>query len=118
MNNIFFDGAGHNGTLSKFCIAHNFEKYNIFEIEKDFTNNEMEYLGFLYACQNARKGDTILGDSKLVIEQVKGNWKVKAYHLRAIVEICKVVVKEKDLKLCWLPRKENVAGIILDKNKK
>ena len=50
------------------------------------TNNEVEYMGLLNGLKEAVKMNiknmNVFGDSKLVIEQVKGNWKVKSDKLR------------------------------------
>ena len=54
----------------------------------------------------------IYGDSKLVIEQVQGNWKVKAVHLKKYRDSCVAQIKlyEKEgckVSLEWIPREEN-----------
>ena len=54
----------------------------------------------------------IYGDSKLVIEQVQGNWKVKAAHLKKYRDSCVAQIKlyEKEgckVSLEWIPREEN-----------
>ena len=54
----------------------------------------------------------IYGDSKLVIEQVQGNWKVKAAHLKKYRDSCVAQIKlyEKEgckVSLEWIPREQN-----------
>tara|TARA_B100000678_G_C17864068_1_gene364435 strand:- start:47 stop:487 length:441 start_codon:yes stop_codon:yes gene_type:complete len=54
----------------------------------------------------------IYGDSKLVIEQVQGNWKVKAVHLKKYRDSCVAQIKlyEKEgckVSLEWIPREQN-----------
>ncbi|HEY6636411.1 MAG TPA: ribonuclease HI family protein [Solirubrobacterales bacterium] len=52
------------------------------------TNNVAEYRALLLGIELARGlgGDEVefVGDSKLIVEQVKGNWKVKQDHLRPL----------------------------------
>jgi ribonuclease HI len=52
------------------------------------TNNVAEYRALLLGIELARElgADEVefVGDSKLIVEQVKGNWKVKQEHLRPL----------------------------------
>jgi ribonuclease HI len=52
------------------------------------TNNVAEYRALLLAIELAKqlKADEaeFVGDSKLIVEQVRGNWKVKQEHLRPL----------------------------------
>jgi ribonuclease HI len=52
------------------------------------TNNVAEYRALLLAIELAKELEAdqveIVGDSKLIVEQVKGNWKVKQEHLRPL----------------------------------
>jgi ribonuclease HI len=52
------------------------------------TNNVAEYRALLLGIELAKEleADEIefVGDSKLIVEQVKGNWKVKQDHLRPL----------------------------------
>jgi ribonuclease HI len=52
------------------------------------TNNVAEYRALLLGIELAKKlgADEVefVGDSKLIVEQVKGNWKVKQDHLRPL----------------------------------
>ena len=52
------------------------------------TNNVAEYRALLLGVQLAKElgADEVefIGDSKLIVEQVKGNWKVKQEHLRPL----------------------------------
>jgi ribonuclease HI len=54
----------------------------------DATNNVAEYRALLLGIQLAKElaADEVefIGDSKLIVEQVKGNWKVKQEHLRPL----------------------------------
>jgi ribonuclease HI len=52
------------------------------------TNNVAEYRALLLGIDLAKELDAdaieFVGDSKLIVEQVKGNWKVKQEHLRPL----------------------------------
>jgi ribonuclease HI len=52
------------------------------------TNNVAEYRALLLGIELAKELDAdeveFIGDSKLIVEQVKGNWKVKQDHLRPL----------------------------------
>jgi ribonuclease HI len=52
------------------------------------TNNVAEYRALLLGIELAKQlsADEVefVGDSKLIVEQVKGNWKVKQEHLRPL----------------------------------
>jgi ribonuclease HI len=54
----------------------------------DATNNVAEYRALLLGIELAKElgADEVefVGDSKLIVEQVKGNWKVKQEHLRPL----------------------------------
>ena len=42
------------------------------------------------------------------------NWKVKAFHLRSLVQGCRSLVKRKNVNLVWLRRNKNLAGIVIE----
>jgi ribonuclease HI len=52
------------------------------------TNNVAEYRALLLGIELAKELEAdeaeFVGDSKLIVEQVKGNWKVKQDHLRPL----------------------------------
>jgi ribonuclease HI len=52
------------------------------------TNNVAEYRALLLGAELARElgADQVefVGDSKLIVEQVRGNWKIKQEHLRPL----------------------------------
>jgi ribonuclease HI len=77
------------------------------------TNNVAEYramlLGIELAGELGADEVELIGDSQLIVEQVKGNWKVKQAHLRPLRE---EVVKALEGIDSWtirnVPREENV----------
>src|SRR6185295_7751230 len=76
------------------------------------TNNVAEYRGLIAGLEEAAKvGATDVGvrmDSKLVVEQMSGRWKVKHPDLRVLIEQAKAVAKRFDsIDYAWIPRAEN-----------
>jgi ribonuclease HI len=77
------------------------------------TNNVGEYRSLLRALETLHeKYDinqpvTIYGDSKLVVEQVNGRWRVKKPHLRPLCDRAKALLKGLDYSLKWIPREQN-----------
>lgn len=86
------------------------------------TNNQAEYLalyGALHYAQIDRATDIVIkSDSKLVVEQVNGNWKVKNQQLKTMLdetlELLKKMEGEKKITITWVPREQNLAGHLLE----
>lgn len=75
------------------------------------TNNEAEYLALIGALSIARglnEPVTIYSDSKLVVEQFNGNWKVKKPHLLTLLEHAKELATGLDVEVKLIPRDENM----------
>ena len=75
------------------------------------TNNVAEYTGALYGIKRARElGATeieLYMDSKLVIEQLQGNWKIKNEYLRQLASDIKYHLKDISISYNWIPREKN-----------
>ncbi|WP_210036197.1 bifunctional RNase H/acid phosphatase [Pseudonocardia parietis] len=76
------------------------------------TNNVAEYRGLIAGLTVARElGATEVEarmDSKLVVEQMSGRWKIKNDALRLLAEQARALVKEFDtVTFTWIPRAEN-----------
>jgi ribonuclease HI len=101
MYSVYFDGASRSnpGPASYGGVIYNEKGHEVGTYKKYIgrhTNNVAEYLGCfagIQACiQENIKNVTIYGDSKLVIEQVSGRWKVRSDNIRPIYnEIRKVL---------------------------
>ncbi|QLJ53353.1 MAG: ribonuclease HI [Candidatus Fermentimicrarchaeum limneticum] len=111
---IWIDGSGWNGRVSRYALAFEDGKTEIVETAEDKTNNTMEYAALIKALEEAKNGDEILTDSKLIVGQVTGGWKIHKPHLFEFVAKAKKLLKEKDVKIRWLPREENKAGHLLE----
>ncbi len=89
------------------------------EVEKRYkhlwtkTNNEAEYLWAYYWIKRAIElGATqieLFMDSKLVIEQLQGNWKIKKPELKVINDDILELVKSSKIKIVynWIAREQN-----------
>ena len=115
MSKIWIDGSGWNGRRSRLAVVFENGKKIVRETKDPKTNNVMEYEALLLALSKAKKGDTIYTDSRLVECQVHGLWKVKKAHLRPLCERARALVSRKDIRLAWVPRKENRAGLLLER---
>ena len=104
MFSLYFDGAsrGNPGPASLGGVIYDSlqeEKINYKKAIGVATNNYAEYQALLVGIKVCIKYNikevNIYGDSKLVIEQVKGNWKVKSDSLKPIhAEIQKHITPE------------------------
>ncbi|NEO09754.1 ribonuclease HI family protein [Moorena sp. SIO3I8] len=91
------------------------------------TNNEAEYTGAILGLEKALEigaGQVVLkGDSQLVINQLKGTWRVKTPHLRPLWTKAKSLLNQFDsVQLEWIPRAQNseadaVANQAMDQRK-
>ena len=78
----------------------------------NFTNNEAEYVGLITGLQCARslgvERIVAQGDSKLILQQVEGKWKVKAAHLRQYYDEAISMSKEfASFETCHIERARN-----------
>lgn len=95
----------------------------------DKTNNEAEYLALLEALQIisdrwAAGGGRIpseigpveiRSDSELVVNQVKGTYRVKEPHLKPLWEKARTLMASLGpIRLEWVPREKNYAGLWLE----
>lgn len=75
------------------------------------TNNYAEYQGVIAALRFLSTTDyrqiTIRMDSKLVIEQLSGRWKVKSDDMRELVGEASRLLGPFEAKLEWIPREQN-----------
>ena len=75
------------------------------------TNNQAEYAaviaGLRYLTQTSHRAVTIRMDSKLVVEQLSGRWKINNPQLRELADQAKALLSEFGAKLEWIPREQN-----------
>ena len=79
------------------------------------TNNVAEYSGLVAALAAAHEIDPIAQievrmDSKLVVEQMSGNWKIKHENMKGLVEKARNAFAQSQVKYVWVPREDNLAA--------
>ncbi len=85
------------------------------------TNNVAEYRGLIAGLKAASELDLnaeieVRMDSKLVVEQMSGNWKVKHQNIKPLVLEAKAAFPPEQVKYVWVPREENFrADALLNK---
>src|SRR5690349_15221515 len=88
------------------------------------TNNTAEWAGLLaglefLATRKDTVGDvTVLGDSRMVVEQAAGRWKAKAEHLKPLLARSQSLVRaigRHRFRFHWIPREQNAECDALSK---
>jgi len=79
------------------------------------TNNVAEYSGLVAALEAAHKIDPnaqieVRMDSKLVVEQMSGNWKIKHENMKDLVGKARNAFAKDQVKYVWVPREDNLAA--------
>lgn len=119
---IYFDGGCKpNPGQMEACIAIQYPgqaaKAHVIKLGYG-TNNIAEWSGLVWAIRWARdngvKKVTIFGDSKLVINQALGLWKMNNEFFVAFFEDFKEMSEGLDLNLLHVPRNSNLAGRYLE----
>ena len=116
VTNIYVDG-GTRG--SRICLVDTHDHKTIIKTRGgSLTNNELEYLAVLYALDyinNRHKKDnvTIYSDSKLIVNQINGDWRITTERLQPLYDKCIKRMTDK-IKIKWVRRDSNLAGIILE----
>lgn len=75
------------------------------------TNNEAEYMGLInglrYAVATNSKVNMVFMDSNLVVQQMLGNYRVKADNLKPLYSIAKKLMDQLGTKIMYIPREKN-----------
>ncbi|WP_296194650.1 reverse transcriptase-like protein [uncultured Microbacterium sp.] len=76
------------------------------------TNNVAEYNGMIAGLRAALEvapgaAVTVRMDSKLVVEQMSGNWKIKHPDMRVLAEEARQIAAGRLVRFVWVPRAEN-----------
>ncbi len=76
------------------------------------SNNVAEYTGLIEGLRLARELDPeafveVKLDSKLVVEQMSGRWKIKHEDMRRLASEAAAVMNPMQVRYTWIPRKEN-----------
>ena len=78
------------------------------------TNNIAEYEAVLQALHWTKENHFIncrfRTDSQLVVNQVRGNWRINALHLMPKIEEARRLLKETKSTIEWVPKEQNVSA--------
>jgi ribonuclease H / adenosylcobalamin/alpha-ribazole phosphatase len=96
-------------------IYHADTKETLFEIGKTIgiaTNNVAEYQGLIAGLTAVKDLDPmalveVRMDSKLVVEQMSGNWKIKHENIKPLAIKAKQIINHEQVSYIWIPREEN-----------
>jgi ribonuclease HI len=113
---IWVDGSGWNGKRSAWLIVLEDGRKIRNEVDTQKTNNETEYLAAILATEYAEPGEVIYTDSALVVGQILHGWKINHEHLRTLNKELLKRLLVNDLILKWIPRAENKAGKVFEKD--
>ena len=117
LSKIYIDG-GTRG--SRICLVDKEQDFTIVKTRgAGLTNNELEYLALEYALRYienrySKKDVIIYSDSKLVVNQINGDWRVTTETLRPLYLKCARRMNHR-IKLKWVSRDFNLAGHVLEK---
>ena len=119
--NIYVDGGTHRNRI---CVLDQKNRREIVKTRKgNPTNNELEYLALLYSLTyihtyKVRARQIIIyTDSKLMANQMNDKWRITNEKLGILNRKCKARMLP-NIRIKWIPRRRNKAGIILDKMRK
>ncbi|MDZ4246691.1 MAG: ribonuclease HI family protein [Dehalococcoidia bacterium] len=114
---IKFDGAsrGNPGPAGIGVILENSRGEVVGKVVKRIgvaTNNQAEYSALIAGIEAAlRLGAVSLdirGDSKLIVEQIRGNYKVKEPKLKSLFQTaCRLLTRCEKYSIKWVPREAN-----------
>jgi ribonuclease HI len=76
------------------------------------TNNRAEYDGLINLLESALLRGVrhihVYGDSRLIVEQIKGNWKVKDRELKPLAaRVQELIAQFATFEIEWIPREKN-----------
>ncbi|MDE1725641.1 MAG: reverse transcriptase-like protein [Thaumarchaeota archaeon] len=112
---IFVDGSGGPDSGFGFFVKETGESF--YKKEPGITNNEAEYMAIIAALkkyQSSPEDITIYSDSKNTVSQLNHEFAINKNELRTLaMEAWELAVKYENLKIVWIPRKENMAGKML-----
>tara|TARA_Y100001938_G_scaffold138616_1_gene204391 strand:- start:339 stop:695 length:357 start_codon:yes stop_codon:yes gene_type:complete len=113
--NIFVDGAGGENSGYGFFVKETGESF--YEKKSELTNNQAEYHAIISALKKFNGSSdkiTIFSDSKNTVNQLNHEFAINNEQLRILAqESWSLIAKIPELKIIWIPRKENLAGKML-----
>ncbi len=112
---VYVDGAGGENSGYGYFIKETGESF--YEDKSGLTNNQAEYCAIIAALKKFQ-GSTdkiiIFSDSKNTVNQLNHEFAINNEQLRILAqESWLLIPKIPELKIMWIPRKENLAGKML-----
>ena len=112
---VYVDGSGGSDGGYGFFVKETGESF--YEKKPEITNNQAEYLAIISALKKFVETDdeiTIFSDSKNTVNQLNHEFAINNEQLRILAqESWSLTPKIPQLKILWIPRKENLAGKML-----
>ncbi len=112
---IYVDGSGGPNPGFGFFVKETGESF--YKKEPNITNNQAEYMAIIAVLKKfAGSNDeiNIYSDSKNTVSQLNHEYAINYEELRALaMEAWNLINKYSNLKIKWIPRKENLAGKML-----
>ena len=112
----YVDGAGWNGSVSRYAVVPEEGTPTIKRFSAKFTNNEMEYQAIILALERANHGDEIFSDSRDVVKQLNHEFKIKAKNLFPYWVTAEELKTRKGISVTWVDRTRNKAGRLLERS--
>ena len=111
---VYVDGSGGEDSGYGFYIKETGKSF--YEKKLNITNNQAEYLAIMAVLKSVKSDEDIViySDSKNTIAQLNHENAINNDQLRSLArEAWELIAKFSNLKLVWIPRKENLAGKML-----
>lgn len=120
VKDIYVDGGTRGNAI---CLVDKSEDVYIVKRRKGKpSNNELEYLAIIYCLeylmQKGLKHCNVYSDSRLIVKQLNGSWSINNENLKRLNETALLKLSRCcGIKIKWIPREKNLAGIHLEKIK-
>ena len=111
---VYVDGSGGEDSGYGFYIKETGKSF--YEKKPNITNYQAEYLAIMAVLKSVKSDEDIViySDSKNTIAQLNHENAINNDQLRSLArEAWELIAKFSNLKLVWIPRKENLAGKML-----
>ena len=112
---IYVDGSGGPESGYGFFVKETGESF--YKKEPNITNNQAEYMAIIDVMKkfvDSKDEITIFSDSKNTVSQLNHEYAINSDELRTLArEAWNLMGKYSNLKIKWIPRKENLAGKML-----
>ena len=112
---VYTDGASDNpGRSTSACVIVDRKTQSVMSFAEHIgsaTNNIAEYSAVIIALRhltkNSMNGSIILSDSKLVVEQINGNWNCNDGNLAQLRAVAVSLMRDCNAHISWVPRQRN-----------